>query len=67
MSHTVIRKVNNHTFDVFYGQQGWEDWARFHVENNRLHVVQCPKQLPPNVMNEVRTKLTKPGYLRRGK
>ena len=64
---TIIKQLDNVIFDVFYGDKGWDDWARFKVENNRLHVVNCPKQLPPNVMNEIRAKLTtKPRLFRRG-
>lgn len=64
---TIIKQLDNVTFDVFYGDKGWDDWARFKVENNRLHVVNCPKQLPVHVMNEVRNRLTtKPRLFRRG-
>jgi len=64
---TIIKQLDNVTFDVFYGDKGWDDWARFQVVDNRLHVVTCPKQLPAHVMNEVRNRLTtKPRLFRRG-
>lgn len=64
---TLIKRAGPYIVDVFYGDEGWEDWARFRVQDNRLHVVTCPKQLPPHVMNELKAKLIKPKYLRRSK
>jgi len=64
---TVIKHAGPYIVDVFYGTEGWEDWARFRIQDNRLHVVSCPKQLPTKVMNELRTKLIKPKYLSRSK
>jgi hypothetical protein len=61
----VIKKLSANTFDVFYGETGWDDWARFEIVNNRLHPIICKKQLPQNVMNYLRTKIKKPNYLRR--
>lgn len=59
---TVIKHAGPYIVDVFYGTEGWEDWARFRIQDNRLHVVSCPKQLPTKVMNELRAKLLKPNY-----
>ena len=68
MSHNIIiRHINKHLFDVFYGEEGWEDWARFRVENNRLHPVTCEKQLPQTVMNFLRSRYTRSSFLRREK
>ena len=68
MSHNiVIRHINKHLFDVFYGEEGWEDWARFRIENNRLHPVTCEKQLPQTVMNFLRSRYTRSSFLRREK
>jgi hypothetical protein len=58
-SNVVIKRAGPYIVDVFYGPEGWEDWARFRVQDNRLHVVTCPKQLPPAVMKEVKYRLTK--------
>ena len=65
--NTVIKQLNGNVYDVFYGDKGWDDWARFEVRENRLHVVTCEKQLPPNIMAEVRAKLTKPRFLGRSR
>lgn len=54
-------------FDVFYGEQGWEDWARFRVDQGRLHPVTCEKQLPQPVMNLLRSRYSRSSFLRREK
>lgn len=66
-NNIVIKHVTKHMFDVFYGEQGWEDWARFRVDQGRLHPVTCEKQLPQPVMNLLRSRYSRSSFLRREK
>lgn len=48
----VVRKINNHLFDVFFGEQGWESgWARVTVspdtKNKRMFVKQVSGDVIP--------------------
>lgn len=54
----VIKKLSNNVFDVFFGEKGWDDHARFEVtKDRRLHPLICPQQLPQSAMQEVRSRL----------
>lgn len=34
----LVKHINKSTFDVFF-DNGWENWARFLVKNNKLHQI----------------------------
>ena len=31
----LVKHINNNTFDIFFNQ-GWDNWGRFQIENNKL-------------------------------
>ena len=43
----VVKHINAETFDVFF-ENGWENWARFTVDQNKLHQI-GGTQVPINI------------------
>lgn len=39
MNNLVIKPRTNNIIDVFFGKEGWEDWACFKKERNRLLLI----------------------------
>lgn len=35
----LIKQRSNNMFDVFFGKEGWDDWACFRRERNRVLLV----------------------------
>jgi hypothetical protein len=52
MSNLVIKKRTNNLFDVFFGGEGWEDWACFKKEKGRLLLVKG-SPVPNSVYTEI--------------
>jgi len=43
----LIKHINKNTFDLFFNN-GWDNWARFEVTNNKLQQ-QAGVQVPANI------------------
>jgi len=39
MNKIIIKARTNNLFDVFFGKEGWNDWACFKRERNRLLLI----------------------------
>jgi hypothetical protein len=52
----AIFNVNNHKFDVFYGNSGWNNHARFSLKKQFL-VQESGERVPRNVLNIIHQRL----------
>ena len=52
----AIFGVNNSKFDVFYGNSGWNNHARFSVKKKVL-VQESGERVPRNVLNTINQRL----------
>jgi hypothetical protein len=50
----LIKQVNGNTFDLFFNQ-GWDNWARFTKENNKLRQI-SGVSVPQNIIHYLQKK-----------
>jgi hypothetical protein len=57
MNELIIKKRNNNIIDVFFGKTGWDDWACFKKEKNRLLLIKgsaVPNDIYKEIYNQVK-------------
>jgi hypothetical protein len=52
MSNLLIKSRGGNMFDVFFGRDGWDDWACFLRQRNRLLLVKG-SPVPNNIYTQI--------------
>ena len=60
MNNLVIKKRTNNLFDVFFGAEGWDDWACFKREKKSLLLVKG-SPVPSSVYTEIYKQINNKG------
>lgn len=50
----LIKNINKNKFDLFFNN-GWENWARFEISNNKLHQI-AGVAVPFSIINYLKKK-----------
>lgn len=50
----LIKKVNKTQIDVFFNE-GWDNWGRFSIDNNKVSQL-CGVKFPPNILMYLKKK-----------